>query len=38
MHERVYKQIMEHGTDQVKEHFQPILAELMIDVADIIDK
>lgn len=30
--------IMEPGTNQVKEAYQPILAELMIDIADIIDK
>ena len=38
MHERVYKMVMELGTDDVKEQYRPILAELMIEVDDIIDK
>ena len=29
---------MELGTDDVKEQYRPILAELMIEVDDIIDK
>ena len=36
--ERIYKMIMEIGTDDVKEQYRPILAELMIEVEDIIDK
>ena len=38
MHERVYKMVMELGTDDVKEQYRPILAELMVEVDDIIDK
>ena len=38
MHERVYKMVMEIGRDEIKEAYQPILAELMIDVSDILDK
>ena len=36
--ERIYKMIMEIGTDDVKESYKPILAELMIEVSDIIDR
>lgn len=36
--ERIYKMIMEIGTDDVKEVYRPILAELMIEVSDIIDR
>ena len=36
--ERIYKMIMEIGTDDVKEAYKPILAELMIEVSDIIDR
>lgn len=38
MEERIYKMIMEIGSDDVKEQYRPIMAELMIDVSDIIDK
>ena len=38
LEERIYKMIMELGTDDVKESYKPILAELMIEVDDIIDK
>ena len=36
--ERIYKMIMEIGTDDVKEQYKPVLAELMIEVEDILDK
>lgn len=38
MHERVYKLIMEIGSDNIKDQYMSILAELMIEVADILDK
>ena len=38
MEERIYKMIMEVGTNQIKEQYIPILNELMIDVGDILDK
>ena len=38
MHERVYRMIMENGQDVLKEAYQPILAELMIEITDILDK
>ena len=38
MHERIYRMIMENGQDVLKEQYQPILAELMIEITDILDK
>ena len=38
MHERIYKTVMELGTDDVKEQYRPVLAELMLEVDDILDK
>ena len=38
MEDRIYKMIMEIGAEDVKEMYKPILAELMIEVCDIIDK
>ena len=38
MHERIYRMIMENGQDIIKEQYQPILDELMIEITDILDK